>query len=309
MQNIMHKRGESLEGDKVTWVLGVDVHEVPELLEIKPPKENAVLRREVEENWSGAGNWGMKKSFYLGRLKGLDSIKKLHEKGWKRGSEKAMELSDGLMESVSQPVGIRRRIHWGDDGDEFDRERLNDGHFDSCWRSSRRAIAPATPIINIAVGWGGNANLSHDQLFWSGASALALIRILENAGYQTSLTAVCANDRRSETEHIAICCRVKQAGEYLRSDAVASIICHAATFRTFLFAAYAAAPFQQDPGLGHNCRVDKVIPACIDSGVLEVPQVILPDTFDRRSAKGAVETALQDLAAANLAALPEELTR
>ncbi len=309
MQNIMHKRGESDHGDKVTWVLGVDVHEVVDLLDLKPPQKNKALRREVEENWNGQRNWGMAKSFYLGRLKSLDSIKKLHEKGWKRGSEKAMELADGLMDKVSQPVGIRRRIHWGDDGDEFDRERLNDGHFDSCWRSSKRAIAPATPIINIAVGWGGNANLSHDQLFWSGAAALALIRILENAGYQTSLTAVCANDRNSETEHIAICCRVKQAGEYLRSDAVASIICHAATFRTFLFAAYASAPFKQDPGLGHNCRVDKVIPACIDSGVIEAPQVLLPDAFTERSAKDAIDNALRDLAAANLAALPEEMTR
>ena len=305
MQNIMHGRGESDMGDKVTWVLGLDVHEVPELLDLKPPKKNALLRAQVEANWNGERNWGMPKSFYLGRLKSLDSIKKLHEKGWKKGSEKAMELADGLMKNVVQPVGIRRRIRWGDDGDEFDRERLMDGHFDSCWRSSRRQVAPATPIINIAVGWGGNANLSHEQLFWSGAAALALIRILENAGYQTSLTAVCANDRNSSTEHIAICCRVKKAGEYLRSDAVASIICHAATFRTFLFAAYASAPFQQDSGLGHNCRVDKVIPACIDSGVIEAPQVLLPDTYSRRSALGAIEGALQELQAANLAALPE----
>ena len=98
---------------------------------------------------------------------------------------------------------------------------------------------------------------------------------------------------------------MKQAGEYLRPDAVASIICQAATFRTYLFAAYVASPFRMPEGLGHNCRVDRVIPAAIESGVLEAPQVLLPDAYSEQDARGSIQNALEELQAANLAALPE----
>ena len=300
-----------------TWVVGIDVHEIHDFMELPTPGVNIKQRDQLEAHWRGErydgepteDHYGRPrenpKLFYLGRLKSVDSLRKLHEKGWKKGSEKALKLAEGLLEGVSQPLGIRRRIRWRDNGDEFDKERLIDGHLDSCWRTTERQIAVATPIINIAVGWGGNSNMSHDQLFWSGASALALIQILEIAGYQTSLTAVCTNDLHSETEAIAICCRVKQAGEYLRSDALASIICHAATFRVYLFAAVVASPFDIPDGLGHNCDVDRVIPAAIGSGILETPQVVLPDVFDQDSARRSIENALKELQAANLAALPE----
>jgi len=286
----------------------MDVHEIVDLMDLDTPDFNLHERTRLDANWGVSGTrdqHGPPKSFYLGKLKSMKSLEKMHRKGWAHGAEKAMTLADGLLESVAQPKGIRRKIRWGDDGDEFDKERLLDGHLDSCWRTSARQYAVATPIINIAVAWGGNANLSHEQLFWSGASALALCRVLENAGYQTSLTAICANDIHSEDMHIALCCRVKQAGEYLRPDAVASIICQGATFRTYLFAAYVASPFRMPTGLGHNCRVDRVIPAAIESGVLEAPQVILPDAYTEHDARASVEAALQELAAANLAALPE----
>jgi hypothetical protein len=306
MNIVTHKQEVESYGSmelRKTWVVGMDVHEIPDLMDLKVPARNKAKRANLDRSWIGEGT--IKKSFYLGRLKSLESLEKLHHKGWADGSKKAMALATGLMEKVVEPVGIRRRIRWGDDGDEFDRERMLDGHLETAWRTSARALAVATPIINIAVGWGGNCDLSHEQLFWSGASALALIRILENAGYQTSLTAICANDMHSNDEHIAICARIKQAGEYLRSDAVASIICHGATFRTYLFAGYCASPFTMPSGLGHNCSVDRVIPAAIASGILEVPQVVLPDSYDEPAAKRSIENALEELQAANLAALPE----
>jgi hypothetical protein len=286
-------------------VVGVDVHEIPELMKLPVKPYNLDRRGSLERSWRGEGDHGDNKAFYLGRLKSIASLDKLHEKGWAAGSEKAMALAEGLLDQVSEPIGIRRRVRFSDDGDEFDKERMLDGHLETAWRTSTRQYAVATPIINITVGWGGNCDLSHEQLFWSGAAALALIRVLENAGYQTSLTAVCANDLHSQTENIAICARVKQAGEYLRSDAVASIICHGATFRTYLFAAYVSSPFRIPGGLGHNCNVDRVIPAAIAAGVLEVPQVILPDVYNEHDAKLAIENALIELQAANLAALPE----
>jgi hypothetical protein len=132
-----------------------------------------------------------------------------------------------------------------------------------------------------------------------------LVKVLENAGYQTSLTAVCANDMHTDDKKMALCCHIKQAGEYLRPDAVASIICHAATFRVYLFALWLAGPYRIPTGLGHICDVNRVIPDAVDAGVMDAPQVLLPDAYTEEAARKSIQNALLELQAANLAALPE----
>ncbi len=305
MRTVKHKRRGG-----TTWCVGLDVHEIPDIMDLPVPAYNSRERNRLQAGWTGKqfeeDKYGTgKKSFYLGDLRSLKALANMHHKGWAKGAEEAEKLADGLIDKVSQPLGIRRRVRYGDDGDEFDKERLINGHLDTCWRSSVRQIAVATPIINIAVGWGGNAQLSHSQLFWSGASALALVKVLENAGYQTSLTAVCANDMHSDERAMALCCQVKQAGEYLRPDAVASIICHSATFRVYMFALWLSGPYRVPNGLGHCCEVNKLIPHAVDAGVMDAPQVLLPDAYTEEAARKSIQNALLELQAANLAALPE----
>ena len=312
MITVKHKRlGRDRSG--TTWVVGLDVHEVPDLAELKPTEENAAKWRSLNDRYRGGPDigdeGGGELSFFLGELTHIDQVKEQFDKGWAEGGAKALQLADGLIDQVSQPVSIRRRIRYSDDGDEFDKERLIDGHLDTAWRTTTRQLAVATPIINIACAWGGNADRSHGQLFWSGAAAIALIRLLEEAGYQTSLTAVCTNDLHASDKGIAIACRVKQAGEYLRPDAVASTICFAPTYRTYLFLSWLSGPYRVPMGLGHHCRVEHLIPDVIDAGVMYSPQIILPDVYNEKGAKQAVNDALAELQAANLASLPEEFTR
>jgi hypothetical protein len=242
----------------------------------------------------------------LGRLSSIRSVDKRLEKGWKDGSDKALALADGLKEKISQPLSIRRKLKWSDDGDEFDRERLNDGHFDSCWRTTHREIAVAVPVITIAMSWGGNANTSHEELFWSGAAALALCQVLEEAGYQTSLTAIAPTRYEyGSGKYQAMCVSVKRAGEYMRSDALASVICLGPTFRTYGFMATYLAPWSVGEGLGSHGNIEMLMPQIVEAGAMDTPQITLPDSRDRWSARAAIENALAQLRDANLAALPE----
>jgi len=292
-----------------TWVCTMDVHEVPDLAKLKPNQYNTEKYARLMGRYGAKGhedrNSGFldNRAFYLGDLPNLEAVRERFDTGWKEGGERATKLADGLIDIVSQPKSIRRRIRWGDDGDEFDRERLIDGHLDSAWRSTHRQLAVATPIINIVTAWGGNSNRSHDQLFWSGAAAIALVRLLETAGYQTTLTSVCTNDLHSSDKGLIVACRVKQAGEYLRPDAVASTICLGATYRTYLFLAWLAGPWMMPDGLGHHCEVDRLLPHAIDAGMIQAPQIVIPNCFDEMSAKNAVNNALAELQAANLAAI------
>jgi hypothetical protein len=312
IDTVIHE-GES----KRVHVLEMDVGELPDLKNKKPHPDNVGIAdrlrmvwglREAREGEDPTPWDGSPKSFYLGRLKDIHSVDKRLEKGWKDGSEKALTLAAGLKDKISQPLSIRRKLRWSDDGDEFDRERLNDGHFDSCWRTTHREIAVAVPVITIAMSWGGNANTSHEQLFWSGAAALALCQVLEEAGYQTSLTAIAPTRYEyGSGKFQAMCVTVKRAGEYMRSDALASVICLGPTFRTYGFMGTYLCPWGIDDALGSHGNIEMLMPQIVEAGAMDSPQITLPDSRDRWSAKAAIVNALEQLRAANLAALPEVL--
>lgn len=307
-QEIVGKGGGTYA--RKTWVLSLDVSEVPDLAKLTPIPGNAARFRDLLDCYNGKTSSSdyNPRSFYLDDAPNLTFVDKRFQQGWKEGAEKALKLADGLVDNVTQPLSIRRRVRFSDDGDEFDRERLIDGHLDQAWRTTSRQMAVATPIINIATAWGGNAHMSHDQLFWSGAAAIALVRILEAAGYQTSLTAVMPNVQ-SSGNYLAVCATVKAAGEYLRPDAIASTLCYGPTFRTYGFLAIVGCPWQTDSSLGSMTEIAQVIPAAIDTGMIERPQIVIPSCYNEAAAKSAIMAALSELQAANLAALPEEIVR
>lgn len=317
--HVPYVRGKN--ADKFATV--VDVHEVPDLQTMEPPPSNVGVKQQqcADLGLPGAGDKYScnPKTFFLDTLASVEALDKRHHEGWKNGADRAMKLCEGLMDEIASPLSIRRRIRWGDEGDEFCKERMMDGHLDSAWRGTSRQIAVANPIIHIVTPVGGNAGRVHEELFWSGAAALALCTTLEEAGFQTKLTAISSCRYGSEDSdgdlpggtyhpHLQnVVINVKEPGEYIRPDAVASIICLGATFRTYVFYAYTCAPRPTDSGLGTTSLIDRSIPWLVEQGAIEVPQIILPDTYDEATAKKAVNDALKELHAANLAGLPDEL--
>jgi len=295
-------------GSKQVDVLYMDVSEITDLKDVKIRNEdNAPIQENLESTFGMRPGDRSERKFHLGDMHSIEDLDKRLTEGWAEGAEKALTLSEGLLEGIQAPLSIRRRIRYADDGDEFDKERLIDGHLDTCWRTTVRQIAVATPIINIATGWGGNCIMSHDKLFWSGAAALALCNVLEGSGYQTSLTCISPTRLEDWAQYNATCIEVKQAGEYMRPDALASVLCFAPTFRVYGFMGIYTGNHKTTMGLGYHIPVEDLIPAIIETGFMAVPQIVLPDSYNKNAARKTVENALAELQAANMAALPEIL--
>lgn len=301
------------EGYRHIHVLEVDVAELADLKDhpVRPHNERMVAHR-LKIDWGMAEPGPTDEpradsAFYLGKLKDIYSVEKRLVEGWKDGADKALKLSDDLLDRITQPLSIRRKLKWADDGDEFDRERLNDGHFDTAWRSTSRQIAVAVPVIQIAMSWGASAYTTHEQFFWTGATALALCRVLEHSGYQTALTIIQPTNFYGD-KYQAMCVTVKRAGEYMRADALASVICMGATYRTYGFMGNYCAPFDIN-SVGSHGNIEMLMPAVISAGAMDVPQITLPDARSKEAARQTIKNALLELQAANLAALPEGMTR
>ena len=272
----------------------------------------------VAPRWESGGH---RKGFYLGSLKDWRSVDKRMHRGWGKGAEKASKLVEQVAGKVAEPVSVRRRVRWGDEGDEYSRERLLDGHFDSAWRSSGSRFAVANPILTIAINWGGNSNLTQDELFWSGAAAIALIQILEGAGYQTNLYAYAGNQYGHDLPsigktkfpygregRIAMSICLKRSGEFVRPDMLMAALA-GPSFRTYGFRMLASGKYRTDQGLGSMMyNPTTALAALVHEGHMENPSVTLPAARDRTAAQRSVRNALKDLAAANLAALPEGVT-
>jgi hypothetical protein len=245
--------------------------------------------------------------FYVGGFGTFKKVQELLTKGWPEGAERIERMAEKVEVTLPNPRGIRRRLKWADNGDEYDKDRMYDGHWDTPWRSTTRAVAVATPVIDILVPMDGNCDRTHDELFWSGAAALSLMHKLEAAGYQTSLTAALTTAckwNRSEG-YFGNYFLLKRAGDPLQPDALAAVICSGAVFRCYGFNAIAKGPFELSSGLGRSEPPQPLVPIAAGEGVIDLPQVIMPQVFREGDARSAVLKALEDLAAANLAALPE----
>jgi hypothetical protein len=66
-------------------------------------------------------------------------------------------------------------------------------------------------------------------------------------------------------------------------------------------------PWGIDDALGSHGNIEMLMPQIVEAGAMDSPQITLPDSRDRWSAKAAIVNALEQLRAANLAALPEVL--
>lgn len=288
-------------GGRRTFFVEADVHEMPELLKLKPSKANAEHHARFRERMAEGDD------FYFGEEHEITSLKGVRERfdnGWMRGAERALKLAEGMERTLSQPQAIRRRPVWGEQGDEYSWERLYDGHYDTPWRSMSKRVSTGVPIIRIVAPFGGHAGMTAEQLFWSGAASIALSNMLEDAGYQTQITGLSVNVAGGL---MAVVCNLKGPSEYLRPDALASVLAYGGTYRTMVFHAYTAIPWAVGGGLGSNGRPTDLVPACVENGLMEAPHITLPDCYYEDQALAAVKKGLRDLEDANLAAIEEDL--
>ncbi|MFN3886121.1 MAG: hypothetical protein ACK4MG_04110 [Aquabacterium sp.] len=118
--------------------------------------------------------------------------------GWPEGAA----MIAGLAASeLPDPVSIKRRREWADQGDELDIHRVYAGKLDSAWsrmgKRESRAPRRITLMCDLSCPWFQKA----DALAWRGVAALKLSDALEEAGYQVQILAVnCAVGVDSQEE-------------------------------------------------------------------------------------------------------------
>jgi hypothetical protein len=235
----------------------------------------------------------------------LAAARMLIAEGWEAGAQKVAELRRELLDVLPPPVSIRRKLRWRDEGDELDRDRGMNGDLDQMWRVSKRDAVGAPQVISIAASWGGNCDMSGDQLFWSGAALAALSDALEDAGYSTELycTQFMASGRRqpgTANEHFVVGqVKVKEAGDPLVVDMLAAVAAHPATYRTYGITMGGFARYGVHYGWGSHCGSGlRLMERVNAAGVLAPVDILLPTCTTQEQAIDAVRAALEQLSGA-----------
>ncbi|QDP46543.1 MAG: hypothetical protein Unbinned4098contig1000_3 [Prokaryotic dsDNA virus sp.] len=198
---------------------------------------------------------------WYGTLQGktIDDARKYVTEGWREGADKALSFVSDIYAkcTLPEPKDVRRKQVWSDDGDELDYDKLMGGELDTMYRTTKREGKGQTPHCSLIVNWGGLAYVEADDLFWSGAVAIILSDVLENAGYRVEIVG-CNTSQQDGGVYSATSVAVKELDEPLRTDIVAGALCEAGVFRTLGFAAKMTANTAIDRGMGCTDDFTKV---------------------------------------------------
>jgi hypothetical protein len=98
-------------------------------------------------------------------------------------------LAELASEELPKPKSRKRRTRFDDAaGDEVDYDRLRGGQ--DFWRVTRRESTDGPATLTLFVDVTAAARVSWDLILWRGAAAIALAKLLEDAGYRVELWAV-----------------------------------------------------------------------------------------------------------------------
>ena len=158
---------------------------------IKVLDENPILASNLQsQNRFKNGDLG-----YLAGLtqgEGWPEVRKLWQEGWPEGVARMRELL-GTMEPPLVK-SRKRKAKWSDEGDEYSKDRVEEGYFDSAWRVVKRQSRRGPTPIRLTVDIEAHINVSHGDLFYRGAGVVLLADALSTAGYPISVVATSGAD-------------------------------------------------------------------------------------------------------------------
>ena len=210
--------------------LCVDVYTLDELAHAHELPAGCRANENVPVGWPERGgdpNW-------YGGLRTKAQTQAVLRDGWRAGSDRLT----GLVGDIDIPPArcVRRKPRWADEGDTIDADRALVGQLEF-WRRTERRLVSGTAPITVVAQWGGICDLSTEAMFWVGASALVACDMLESAGYSVAIvatnTSVCIGSDDDNGKIMQTDVVLKDHGEPMRVDALASVLCHAGIFRTY----------------------------------------------------------------------------
>lgn len=139
---------------------------------------------------AGLMTFGLEEADWIGRRFGSwDEVTKAVDGTWQQGVDRIEELAAIIgREQLPRPTVIKRRRVWNDSaGADVCIDRYRAG--DPFRREPHRVRTPGPRVVTILTQCGQNCNMSSDSLFWRGALAVVLSRMVEDAGYRAEIKA------------------------------------------------------------------------------------------------------------------------
>lgn len=182
-----------------------------------------------------------------------DSVVAAVRDGWRPGLDRLRKHLEVL--KLPKLPSIRRVKDKGPIGDEVDMQRVYSGNLDTAWHRMRYADLQGRPqSATIVVDIGGNAYTTSDQLFWTGACAVALIEAFRRAYRPCRVIAVdaskrCTTDRLAHhmTEVV-----VQPMGRSIAMETFAATLCLSGFFRHYGFRSMHTMPRELSSDLGQH---------------------------------------------------------
>ena len=207
-----------------------------------PVKSNAESAHYAKNAEGFATHW-------TGDIKSHAQARAYLETGWSAG---AARLGDMVRAVDVSAARCRRRVgRWSDDGQDLDVDRAMRGD-DRSWRMTTRQWSAGPMVVDLIGFFGGNCGRSAEAMFWSGATCVVLADLLEQAGYGVRLLACNLVHSNVNAGQSLVTIVLKEESEPVRIDALASVMCHAGTYRTHGFHVTCHQPLELGWGLGQN---------------------------------------------------------
>lgn len=122
-------------------------------------------------------------------LRSWDDARAKLNSPWPEGREKVATVMSEIAEAkLPSPVSKARKQRWSEDDGEVSSDRVLAGESEY-YRETYRASKTGTQNVTVLTNYGGVASHSSESLFWSSAAAIAVVDLLEEAGYSCEIWA------------------------------------------------------------------------------------------------------------------------
>jgi hypothetical protein len=174
---------------------------------------------------------------------------------------------------------------WGEDGDEFSRDRFDSGYLD-CWQTRKRRTTETAGagFLRLTVELSASANRNADSLIWSGIAAGKLADELETAGYRVEISAILSTRNLNGHDYRTVdIVHLKRAEDPLNIDTVLFATAHPLFLRYHSFSAILRRPVRVKSNLGYPADTPPAL-----RGDIHIAKV-----FSRTDAERVVRTELE----------------
>ena len=178
---------------------------------------------------------------------GVDSfaeVERLTVEGWPEGAERIMQVAGELC--IPPVLSVRRKRIRSDFGDELDIHAVNNGHLENAWFKMGKRNRVTNRRITIVSTINASAATTPEELFWRGATCLALSNALIEAGYDVEIIGAQITYGLDATysKATALYFPVKHFDEPLVISDLAVVLALSGFFRTYGWLSKFANPFK-----------------------------------------------------------------